>query len=115
MSHPHVQHICHLAKIGDVLYVAHADHGIKHMLNLIECLRLPGVKTYRTNGQQRVDFPNGNTLRFVTIRTLQKARGYSFWHIVTDSHTYLDDPSFRRALAPCFSTALSGERYSVIG
>lgn len=115
MSHTHAQHICHLAKVGDVLYVAQTGAGIRSMLHCIEALQMTGVKVYRTNGQQRVEFPDGNTLRFATIRTLHHARGYSFWHIVTDSHHYLDDPYFRRTLAPCFSTALVGERYSVIG
>ena len=117
MKHPHVQHICNLTKGGDVLYAAHAGSAISNMLHCISELGLPEVKIYRTNGEQRVTFPWGTTLHFATINTLHRARGRSFWHIVTDSHNYLDNDAFRETLRPCFlSTMHSGiERYSVIG
>lgn len=117
MTYPLAQHICNLTKGGDVLYVAHTGTVISDLLRSIAALGIQDVKLYRANGVERVEFPWGATLHFATIRTLHRARGRTFWHIVTDSHHYLDDPTFRETLRPCFQSRMSAgdERYSVIG
>ncbi len=116
-EYPNAHHICNLTKGGDVLYVAHSGTVINNMLHCIGALGIPDVQIHRANGRQRVTFPWGATLRFATVNTLHTTRGRAFWHIVTDSHHYLDDATFRETLRPCFVSPVhaSTERYSVIG
>jgi len=86
------------------------------MVHCIRELGIDGVTINRAKGHELVTFPDGNRLHFATLRTLDKARGLSVIHIVTDDHTMLDNTDFRATLRPCFNQrGFSTELYSVIG
>lgn len=117
LTPPHIQHICNLTRIGDVLYLGTVGEAARHVVGSIAAMNIEGATVRRTRGSERVTFANGNTLHFATVRTLHKARGLSVWHVVTDSHTNLDNEEIRETLRPCFQHPIIGSRewYTVIG
>lgn len=112
MNYPHIEHLCHVARFQRVLWVGETMTQVRHTFNAIARLNPEGVKLRRTNGEERIDFPDAGSIQFATRRNYNdRVRGWQFEHVFLDDHRYLDDERFRQTLAPCFP---HGERYSVI-